>query len=243
MRNTLRKKQALRWIPLIFLILMLLLFFAFRLERYLSFSTLKIHHNLLLIWIESHYIQAVIIYILVYILAVAASIPGAIFLTLAGGFLFGIGLGTLYVVISATLGATLLFLAIRLAFENYFVRKASVWVEKMQAGFNKNAFQYLLILRLIPLFPFWIINIVPALLRVKAGTFISATLLGILPGSFVYASLGNGLGHLFDSGKTPDLGIIFEPQILLPLSGLAALSLLSIIYKKINSKDHKPPMN
>lgn len=233
------KKQIHRWIPLILLILMLVLFFVLRLDRYVSFAALKAHRTTLLAWTKTHFVAISIVYMLIYVLAVAISIPGAVFLTLAGGFLFGVGWGTLYVVISATLGATFLFLAVRLALNDWFRRKASPWIVKMQDGFNKNAFQYLFILRLIPIFPFWIVNIVPALLRVKTKTFISATLLGIVPGSLVYVMLGNGLGHLFDIGKTPNLGLIFEPQILWPLLGLAALTSLSILYKWFKGKSHE----
>jgi len=218
---------------------MLLAFFILRLDRYISFSTLKEHRAVLLAWTKAHYIEVVIVYMILYTVAVAVSIPGSVFFTLTGGFLFGIGWGLLYVVISATLGAVLLFFAVRLALSDWFKRKTSAWIVKMRKGFNKNAFQYLLVLRLIPLFPFWIVNIVPALLGVKTKTFVSATLIGITPGALVYVMLGNGLGHIFDTDKTLDLSLIFEPQVLLPLLGLASLSFLSILYKRIKDKAHE----
>jgi uncharacterized membrane protein YdjX (TVP38/TMEM64 family) len=109
----------------------------------------------------------------------------------------------------------------------------------MRKGFNDNAFQYLLSLRLIPVIPFWVVNIVPAALGVQLKTYILATFLGIILGSFVYVTIGNGLGHLFDLGQTPDLGIIFEPQILLPLIGLAVLSFIPSIYKSLKDKKAK----
>ena len=174
-----------------------------------------------------------------YIIAVAISIPGAVILSLIGGFLFGIILGTLYVIISATIGATIIFLAARSAFHALLLAKATPWLEKMEKGFQKNALQYLLFLRLIPLFPFWLVNIVPALLNVRLRTYIIATFFGIIPGVLVYVSVGNGLDTLFQTGQTPDLGIIFKPAILLPLLGLAILSLIPVIFKKWKGKHYE----
>ncbi|WBV63944.1 VTT domain-containing protein [Legionella pneumophila 130b] len=113
-----------------------------------------------------------------------------------------------------------------------FSKRASGWVKRMRSGFKDNAFSYLLTLRLIPLFPFWVINIVSAVLGVSASTFIIATFIGIIPGSIVYVSVGNGLGELFAASLQPNLGIIFEPKFILPLLGLAALSLIPVFYKK-----------
>ena len=220
-----------RWLPLAILLDGLGAFFYFDLSQFLNFSTLQQHRQTLLSWTEAHYFQAAFIYIIIYILAVAISIPGAIFLTLVGGFLFGTIFGTLYVLISATLGATLIFLAVRIALEPWVAKKTSRWIKKMRTGFKQGAFQYLLFLRLVPLFPFWVINIVPALLGVKASTFMLATFIGIIPGSIVYVTLGNGLGSIFDRNETPNLGIIFELPVLLPLLGLAFLSLVPIIYQ------------
>jgi uncharacterized membrane protein YdjX (TVP38/TMEM64 family) len=106
----------------------------------------------------------------------------------------------------------------------------------MEAGFRENAFNYLLVLRLIPLFPFWLVNLVPAFLGVPLRTYVVATLLGIIPGSLVYASVGNGLGVVFDQGDTPDLGIIFKPAILGPILGLAALALLPVVYRRYKAR-------
>jgi len=225
-----------RWLPLTILLIGLGAFFYFDLSQFLNFATLKQHRQALLSWTEAHYFITVLGYIIIYILAVAVSIPGAIFLTLVGGFLFGIVFGTLYVLISATLGATLIFLAVRTALEPWMAKKTTQWIEKMRYGFQQSAFQYLLFLRLVPLFPFWVVNIVPALLGVKTRTFMLATFIGIIPGSVVYVTLGNGLGSIFDQNETPNLGIIFEAPVLLPLLGLAFLSLVPIIYKWMKRK-------
>ena len=101
----------------------------------------------------------------------------------------------------------------------------------MEAGFRENALSYLLVLRLVPLFPFWLVNLVPAFLGVKLRTYVIGTFFGIIPGTLVYASIGNGLGSVLDQGRTPDLGIIFRVDILVPLIGLAVLALIPVGYK------------
>lgn len=225
-------KTIKRGLPLIFLSMGTLCFFYFRLYQYLSFSTLQQHHNQLSEWTKTHYLLMVVCYLIIYIIIVALSVPGALVMTLTGGYLFGLWWGTLYVVISATIGATFIFLAVKTAFGDKLADKALSSIEKMRKGFEHNALNYLLVLRLIPLFPFWLVNIVSAVLGVRLKTFVFATFFGIIPGSFVYASLGNSLGSLFAKGQTPNLKIIFEPYILLPLLGLAILSIIPLLYKK-----------
>lgn len=211
-------------------------FFYFHLYHFLTFNALKDYRQQLLNWTETHYLATVVSFIGLYIIAVAASIPGAVFLTLGGGFLFGVVLGTVYVVIAATLGAVVLFLAVKTTLGPWFAKRASGWVKKFEQGFKKNAFNYLLTLRFIPLFPFWLVNIASALLDVPLSTFVCATVLGIIPGSLVYVLLGNSLGYVFDRGQTPNLGIIFTLPILLPLIALGLLSLLPIAYKSLKGK-------
>lgn len=225
-----------KWLPLVLILLCLSLFFYFNLQRFLSFDALKQHRRMLQTWTERHYLLAVIGFVSIYTISIAVSIPGATFLTLAGGFLFGIVWGSVFVVFSATLGATIIFLAVRSALSEWVAAKTGTWVEKMRTGFQRGAFEYLLFLRLVPVFPFWVVNIVPGLLGVRASTFIIATFFGIIPGSIVYVSLGNGLGYLFDQDQTPNLGIIFEPHILVPLLLLAALSIMPVIYRAIKRK-------
>lgn len=220
-----------KYLPIVILIILAGLFFYSGYFHYLTFDSLKAHRQLLLNWTEQHYIQAVLLYSIVYIISVACSIPGATILTLAGGFLFGWLWGSIYVIVSATLGATLLFLSVKLAFRDWMTKRSSRWIKSMEKGFQRNTFSYLLFLRFIPLFPFWLVNIVPALLGVRLRVFTLATFLGIIPGSVVYVSVGNGLGKIFDQNKTPDFSIIFSPAILLPLIGLAVLSLLPIGYR------------
>lgn len=233
------KRNLKSWLPLILLIGLFVLFFSFRLDKYLTFTSLRAHQTFLIEWTNAHYLTTVFIFMSCYILAVAVSFPGATFLTLVGGFLFGIVWGTLWVVLSATLGATILFFAVRTSIGNWLAKSSARWLERMRQGFQENAFSYLLTLRLIPLFPFWVINIVPALLGVNAKTFILATFLGIMPGSIVYVMVGHGLSHVFATNQTPHLGIIFDWQIFLPLLALAGLSLMPVGYSLLTRKRKK----
>lgn len=229
-------KHLKRWLPLLIVIALLILIISTGWYHYLSFSSLQQHRALISQWVSQHYGLCVVGFMLTYIIAAAASIPGAVFLTLAGGFMFGPWFGTVYVVTSATIGACCAFLAVRTALGEWLASKAQGWIAKLEKGFQQNAFSYVLSLRLIPIFPFWVINIAAALLNVELKQFFLATLIGIIPGSFVYNLVGNGLGELFAAGKTPDLTIIFTPNILIPLLLLAALSLLPTVYKKITKK-------
>jgi len=225
-----------RWTLLVTLILLLSLFFYFRLYHYLSFNSLRTNRELLLAWSQQYFMWVVLSFMALYVIVVACSIPGATFLTLVGGFLFGPWWATVMVVISATLGAFIVFLAVELALRDWVAKKATKWLKVMEQGFQHNAFSYLLFLRLVPLFPFWLVNIVPALLGISKRIFLIATFIGIVPGSFVYVLVGNGLGHVFDSNEIPDLTIIFDPKIFIPLMALALLSLLPVIYKYIKGK-------
>ena len=160
----------------------------------------------------------------------------------AGGLLFlaGIALGTwlggLYVVIGATLGATAIFLIAKTSLGDFLKSKAGPRLQRMEEGFRENALSYLLFLRLIPVFPFWLVNLVPAFLGVGLLTFVIGTFVGIIPGSLVFASVGNGLGAVFDAGGTPDLSIIFRPAVLGPILALAVLALIPVAYKRFSNK-------
>jgi len=231
-----KKLSLSRMLPLVAVAIVLFLFFYFRLYEYLSFDALQENRGQLLAWTQQYYLWVVLAYMGIYIVAVAVSVPGATLLTLAGGFLFGLIYGTLFVVISATIGATLLFLAVKTALGDWLASRATSWIAKVEKGFQEDAFNYLLFLRLVPLVPFWVINITAGLLNVRTKSFFVATLVGIIPGSFVYVSVGNGLGSIFDAGIKPDLSIIFQPQILLPILGLAILSLVPLGYKHYKSR-------
>lgn len=224
-----------RAVPVIVVVAAIGAFFALGLDRYLTFEALKDNRAFLQDWTQEHGVLAAVVFIAAYCVMVALSLPGAVWATLAGGFVFGTWMGGLYVVIGATLGALLIFLIARYALADFFRAKTGNAVKRMEAGFNDNALSYMFVLRLIPLFPFWLVNLVPAFLGVSVRTYIIGTFFGIMPGSLVYASVGNGLGAVFEEGGTPDLGIIFNPEVLLPILALAALSLVPVIYKKVKS--------
>jgi uncharacterized membrane protein YdjX (TVP38/TMEM64 family) len=222
-----------RFLPLAILLLAIIVVLGFGLADYLSFEQLKQNRSRLLDFVDRHEVLAPLLFMAIYAAAIALSIPGGAVLTVAGGFLFGTGLATLYVVLAATAGASLVFLAARTALGDGLRAKAGPWMRRMEAGFRENALNYLLFLRLIPAFPFWLVNLVPAFLGVPLPTYVAATFLGIIPGTLVYASVGNGLGAVFDAGQSPDLGIIFRPAILFPIVGLAVLAILPVAYRKM----------
>lgn len=205
-------------------------------HKYLSYETLRDNREWLLGQVESQGLLAGLAFIGIYAMATAFSIPGGLFLTIGGGFLFGTWLGGSFVVVGATLGATVVFLAARTALGDILRAKAGPALQKMEAGFRENELNYLLVLRFIPIFPFWLVNLVPAFLGVSLRNYMIGTFFGIIPGTFVYTSVGSGLGAIFDANETPDLGIIFKPQVLLPIIGLILLSLVPVIYKKMKAR-------
>lgn len=201
-------------------------------HRYLSFAVLVENRDRLSSLAAHWGALAAVLYIAAYGTAVALSVPGAAALTIAGGFLFGKWLGALCAVIGATLGATGVFLAARTGLTG-LVQRAGPLVGKLEAGFRKDAFSYLLVLRLMPIFPFWLVNLVPALVGVKLRSYVIATFLGIIPASFVFASLGSGLGDVVEE---PSLGIVLRPSIVFPILGLALLALIPVGYKRWRDK-------
>ncbi|MEM7443660.1 MAG: TVP38/TMEM64 family protein [Pseudomonadota bacterium] len=221
-----------RWLPLGVLVAALVAFFAFDLDRYFSFEMLQDHRQWLTEFVAANAVLASVGFFLAYALAIAISIPVGLILSLAAGFMFGVVWASILVVLAATTGASVAFLAARTALRGVIERRAGGWIKRLESGFRDSAFSYLLTLRLIPIVPFWLVNLVPALLGVRLTTFAIATLIGIIPGTVVFVSVGNGLGATLDRGETPNLGIIFDPAILLPLIGLAVLSLLPALYKK-----------
>jgi uncharacterized membrane protein YdjX (TVP38/TMEM64 family) len=234
--NENRKPRALRWLPLVCLAAGFVAFFAFGLDDYLTLKTLKHNRAELLDWVAARPLVAPLVYMLAYAVVVGLSLPGGAVLTVTGGFLFGTVFGAAYAVIGATIGAIIVFLAARTALGDTLRAKAGGAVRRMEEGFRQDAFSYLLVLRLVPLFPFFIVNLVPAFLGVGLGTYSLATLLGIIPGALVYASVGNGLGAVFDAGEKPDLGILFTAPILLPIIGLCVLALVPVVYKRLKKK-------
>ena len=210
--------------------------FAFHLDRYLSLDVLRQNRAHLTAFVSEHGVAAGLGYVIAYIGVVALSLPGAAFMTLAGGFLFGVVVGATLTVIGATLGATLLFLIARSAVGDALRERAGPFVARMAEGFGKNAFNYLLFLRLVPVFPFWAVNLAPALLGMRLIPFIVATALGIIPGTIVYSAFGAGLGQIFDAGGEVDLRSVFSPTLIAALVGLGVLSLVPVLVRWLREK-------
>ena len=211
-------------------LLALVAFFFFDVKQYLSLDALKANRDGLLTFTKQNFVAAVLIFVLLYVVQTAFSLPGAAILTLAGGFLFGSVLGTVFVNIGATVGATLAFLAARYVLRDWVEKKFGDRLQSFQKGFADNAFSYLLTLRLIPLFPFFLVNMASGLTRVGIGTYILATAIGIIPGSFVFAYAGRQLGTL------NSLKEIASPNVLLAFTMLGLLALVPLIYKKYQSR-------
>lgn len=226
--------SARRLVPLGLLVAAWVAFMLSGAYRYLTFAALAEHRDWLCGIVQKWGFVAALVYTAAYAVLVALSVPGAAVLTIAGGFLFGPWLGALCAVIGATLGATALFLATRAGLGG-LAQRAGRFVGRLEAGFRANAFSYLLVLRLVPIFPFWLVNLVPALVGVSLPTFVLATFLGIIPGTFVYASLGNGLGNVVEE---PGFGVLLQPSVLGPIVGLAALALIPVGYRRWRDKRH-----
>jgi len=221
-----------RLIPLLILALVLALFFMFDLGRFLGFDALAEHKAWLSAWVAAHGTLAPLLYILLYIAVVAFSLPGGLVMTISGGLLFGAIAGGLYAVIGATIGATALFLIAKSSLGDFLLAKAGGAVKKMQAGFADNALSYMFVLRLVPLFPFFLVNLAPAFLGVPLRVYVIATFFGIMPATFVFALAGSGLGSVLEQGGDIALSGVMTPEIMAAFAGLALLALVPVAYKR-----------
>ena len=225
-----RRFSVKRLVPVLVLVLATVLFFAFDLHTYVSLDALKTHRTAVLDYYAAHQALTALLFGAAYTVVVALSIPGAIWMTLLAGFVFGTAAGAAIVVVAATLGSLIVFLAARYAIGDLLYKKAGPFVRRMEDGFRKNAFSYLMFLRLVPAF-----------LNVGAGAFVVATVLGIAPATVVFSSVGSGLGAVLDRGGTPDLTIVFEPHIMGPLLGLAVLALIPVFLRRIKERRGETP--
>ncbi len=225
-----------RFVPLAILMIGLAVALYFDIHKLLSFSVIGENYSDLKSYIDNQYIFSLLLFSVVYILTVAFSIPGASILSLLYGALLGTFVAGSLIVVSATIGATIIFLAAKYAFQDSLKKRAGPWLNKMQAGFNENAFSYMMFLRLVPAFPFFVVNVVPAFLGVRLSIYIITTFIGIIPGTFVYASIGSGIGYILEQGRTPDISVLSSPEVLLPLAALGFLALIPVAYKKIKGK-------
>lgn len=202
----------------------------------LSYEALRDNREALLSFRDAHYAQTVLFFMIVYIAIVAFSLPGALVASLTGGFLFGTMAGSLVNVSSATIGATLIFLAARWGFGDRMSARMDTSqgrIKRIKDGIDENQWSMLFLIRLVPVVPFFVANLIPAIVGVPLRRFVISTFVGIIPGAVVYTSVGAGLGEVFERGETPNLGVIFEPHILLPILGLCALAILPVILKAL----------
>lgn len=234
-----------RILPLMVLIGLIVAAFALDLDRYLTLDALCENRVSLLEAVARYGSWAAIAFVLAYAGIVALSLPGATIMTLAGGFLFGVPLGASLTVVGATLGATALFVIARSAVGNALRERAGPFLGRMAEGFSRNAFNYLLFLRLVPAFPFWAVNLAPALLGMRLLPYVIATAIGIIPGTVVYSAFGASLGNVFDAGGDVHLKDVLSPTLIAALVGLGVLALLPVFLKRGAGKgspvqDHAP---
>lgn len=237
-----------RFAPIAVIALAMVVVFATGAYRHVSLETLVRHRMSIDAFIHSHGIAAVALFMAIYTIVVALSIPGGIFFTIAGGILFGVAIGGIATVIAATSGATIVFLVAKGACGETLVRRAGQLAGKLADGFRADAFSYLLFLRLVPAFPFFLVNLVPALAGVKLPTFVAATFIGIIPGTLAFTFFGSGLDSVMAaqgaafreclaSGATDcklhfDLGMIATPRLLASLATLGVIALVPVIVKR-----------
>lgn len=212
---------------------------AITLRDHLGFQALADNREALIAFRDANYALTVVAFMSAYVVIVAFSLPGAAIATLTGGFLFSTFPGALFNVASATIGATLIFLAVRRGLGEVLSRRMDASdgaVKRIKTAIDDNQWEALFLIRLVPAVPFFVANMVPALVGVPLGRYVITTFLGIIPGGVVYTSVGAGLGEVFARGETPNLGVIFEPHILWPILGLCALAILPIILKAVRGK-------
>jgi len=219
-----------KWLPLLILGILMAAAYTFELHKFIGLEILQAQKDALRAFRNSHFLAATIGFLGAYVIIVALSLPVATLLTLLGGFLFGRWLGTLLAVTGATVGATVIFLIARSAAGQALRDKAGTVYRKIEDEMCHNAASYLLFMRLVPLFPFWLVNIVPALFNVPLRVFVLTTFLGIIPGSFVYVNVGQALGEI------ESLRDIISAELLLAFILLGLFALLPALYKKMKAR-------
>jgi len=241
-----------RWVPFLILLTLTALTFAAGWHKHLSFRTIGMNYEILRGYIDGNLVLSLLVYILGYVAVAALSLPGAAVMTVFGGLLFGWKLAVPATIVGATIGATIIFLVARSSIGEALADKTSPWLSKLRHGFEENAFSYLLFLRLVPAFPFVIVNLAAAVLRVPLRTYVFATALGIIPCSFALSFAGSGLGSVVTAQnaaheacltKAPpnpeiacpyviDTGVILTKELLIALVLLAVFGLIPIVVKK-----------
>jgi uncharacterized membrane protein YdjX (TVP38/TMEM64 family) len=228
-----------RLIPLLVFAAVLIAFFALGLNKYLTLDLLRENREVLKSWVHANKTEAVLLFITAYVIVAAFSLPISSLVSITGGFLFGSVFGAAWGVVGATIGATILFLVAKTALGDPLRQRFAARTKSLEEGFRANAVSYMLLLRLVPLFPFWLVNLAASFTGVSVVTFFVTTLVGIIPGAFVFASIGNGLGVLFDAGEQPDLSLmalLSRSDFYIPIAGLVVLSLIPVVYRTFFAK-------
>jgi uncharacterized membrane protein YdjX (TVP38/TMEM64 family) len=215
-----RGRGLVRWAPLIAVATALGIGYALGLQDYFSLDALRRYQESLSGFVAAHAVATAAAYVLIYVVAVALSFPGASFLTIAGGFMFGAAVGTALAVIAASFGATLIFLIARTSIGDLLAERAGPRTRRLREGFQEEGFSYLLFLRLVPLFPFWLVNLAAALFGMRVLPYVAATAIGILPGTFVFSYFGAGLRTALAAQGPP---VSLELFVGLALLGVLAL--------------------
>ena len=221
-------------LPLV-LLLGLLIFFTTDLKNTLSFSGLAENYGLIAAFIADNRLISWFGFMTLYAAVVALSLPAASLLTLAGGAILG-WIAIPLIILGASAGACIVFFAARSIFAGMLSKRAAGFISRLEAGFKKDAFSYLLALRLIPAAPFWVVNIVPALLGMRLTPFFIATFIGIAPGTSVYVAVGRGFDKVLARGEVPDLSTLQDPYIIAPLVALGLLSLMPVVVKRLKER-------
>lgn len=246
-----------RFLPLVVIAALMVVIFSTGLHRHLSLETLTRYRADLDSFVDAHLLAAVLAYIGIYIVTVALSLPGAVFLTLAGGVLFGAIIGGSATVVGATIGATVIFLIAKTALGEHLLRRAGPLAAKLADGFRADAFNYLLFLRLVPVFPFWLVNLAPALFGVRLVTFVIATALGIIPGTYAFSFVGAGLDSVIEaqgksymeceqSGRSDchidfDIGAVVTPELLAAFVALGVVALIPVVVRRLRVRRASNP--
>jgi len=239
-----------RWAPILVIVAATGLAFAFGLHRYFTLSALIEHRTMIQAFIDAHLALALAIYFLAYVAAVALSFPGASVMTVVSGLLFGWVLAGTVTVVAATLGATVIFAAALTSFGRSMRDRAGPFMNKLAKGFRENAFAYLMFLRLTPVFPFWLVNLAPALFNVPIRTYVLATVLGIIPGTYTFAYLGKGLDSVIAAQEAAHPGCaaagtctiaiqsLVTRELIVALAALGVVSLVPILFKHWRARSH-----
>ncbi|WP_299475050.1 TVP38/TMEM64 family protein [uncultured Roseibium sp.] len=237
-----------KWLPLGILVALMAAAFSLGLHKQLTLSNLIMQRQDLIGFVDQNFILAILVFGLTYVVCVALSFPGASLLTIAGGFLFGWITGGLVTVIGATLGACAVFLVARSSFGEVLTRRAGPFISRLAEGFRNEALSYLLFLRLTPVFPFWLVNIAPAIFQMRLPTYALATFFGIIPGTFAFAFIGSGLDSVIEAQEAADPGCatagtcqieisaLVTPQLLAAFFALGIASLIPVVLKKVRAR-------